>query len=105
MMLEQDTAGVSTRSRQGGGLIWLIWFVLLIWLVSFNQINQTNQIDQTTAFLCRLDHVSEVVDRAYEGIFQLYLRLPFQESTSPTDIGPSDLGIIGGQRMVGDGAC
>ena len=99
---EQDTAGVSTRSRQDGGLIWLIWFVLLIWLVSFNQINQ---MDEPTAFLCRLDHFPEVVDCTMEGIFQLYLRLPFQDSTSPTDIGPSDLGIIGWQRMVGDGAC
>ncbi len=99
---EQDTAGVSTRSRRGGRLIWLIWFVLFIWLVSFNQINQ---MDQTTAFLCGLDHFSEVVDCTTKGIFQLYLRLPFQDSTRPADIGTSDLGIIGGQRMVGDGAC
>ncbi len=53
------------RSRRGERLIWLIWFVLFIWLVSFNQINQ---MDQTTAFLCALDHFSEVVDRAHKGI-------------------------------------
>ena len=49
-----------------------------------------------------LDHFFEVVDRAYEGIFELHLRFPFQESTRPTDIGPSDFWIVGWQRMVGD---
>ena len=51
-----------------------------------------------------LDHCPEVFDRATEGILELYLRLPFQESARPTDIGSSDFWIIGGQRMMGDGA-
>jgi len=53
-------------------------------------------------FSILLDDFPEVFDRAKEGILELYLRLPFQESTCPTDIGPSDFGIIGGQRMMGD---
>jgi hypothetical protein len=59
-------------------------------------------MDQTTAFLCELDHFSEVFDRAREGIFELHVRLPFQKCAGPADIGPPDFGIIGGQRMVGD---
>ena len=53
-------------------------------------------------FSILLDHFSEVFDRATEGILELYLRFPFQESARPRDIGPSDFGIIGGQRMMGD---
>ena len=47
-----------------------------------------------------LNHFFEVVDRAYEGILELDLRLPFQESTGSRDIRPSDFGIIGRQRIV-----
>jgi hypothetical protein len=47
-----------------------------------------------------LDHFFEVVDRAYEGILELDLRLPFQKSTGSRDIRPSDFGIIGRQRIV-----
>ena len=53
-------------------------------------------------FSILLDHVSEVFDRATEGILELYLRFPFQESARPTDIGSSDFGIIGRQGMIGD---
>jgi hypothetical protein len=53
-------------------------------------------------FSILLDDFPEVFDRAKEGILELYLRLPFQESTRLGDIGPSDFGIIGGQRMMGD---
>ena len=49
-----------------------------------------------------LDHFSEVFDRTMKGIFELYLRFPIQKRARPTDIGPSDFGIIGGQRMMGD---
>jgi len=49
-----------------------------------------------------LNHCPEVFDRATEGILELYLRLPFQESARPTDIGSSDFGIIGGQRVMSD---
>ena len=47
-----------------------------------------------------LDHFFEVVDRAYEGILELDLRLPFQESTGSRDIRPSDFWVIGRQRIV-----
>ena len=53
-------------------------------------------------FSILLDHFSEVFDRVAEGILELYLRFPFQKRARPTDIGPSDFGIIGGQRMMGD---
>ena len=53
-------------------------------------------------FSILLDHFSEVFDRTKEGILELYLRLPIQESTRPGDIGPSNFGIIGWQRMMGD---
>ena len=49
-----------------------------------------------------LGYCPEVFDRATEGILELYLRLPFQESARPTDIGSSDFWIIGGQRVMGD---
>ena len=53
-------------------------------------------------FSILLDHVSEVFDRATEGILELHLRFPFQESTRPRDIGPSDFGIIGRQGVMSD---
>ena len=53
-------------------------------------------------FSILLDDFSEVFDRANKGIFELHLRFPFQESTRPTDVGPSDFWIIGRQRMMGD---
>ena len=83
----------------------LVDLVCFVHLVSFLQPNKPNKPNgPDNGILMLLDHFPEVVDRTTEGIFQLYLRLPFQDRTSPTDIGPSDLGIIGGQRMVGDGA-
>jgi hypothetical protein len=53
-------------------------------------------------FSILLDHFSEVFDRAREGIFELYVRFPFQQSARSADIGPSDFGIIGRQRVMGD---
>ena len=55
-------------------------------------------------FSILLDHFSEVFDRAREGIFELHVRFPFQKRAGPADIGPSDFGIIGRQRMMGDAA-
>ena len=49
-----------------------------------------------------LNHCPEVFDRATEGILKLYVRLPVQERARPTDIGSSDFGIIGRQRVMGD---
>ena len=61
-------------------------------------------MDQTTAFLCGLDHFPEVVDRTHEGILQWNLRFPIEDCTGSGDIGPSDFGVVGRQRMVADGA-
>ena len=91
-------------------LVGLVYLVHLVCLVQPNNRDRPNRPDRpsnglhTLADFCSipLDHFSEVFDRANEGILELYLRFPFQESTRPTDIGPSDFGIIGRQRIVCD---
>ena len=99
---EQDTAGVSTRSRQDRGRLEARSSRFEVFGTSSRAFLACHALHAPGL---GLDHFPEVVDCTTEGIFQLYLRLPFQDSTRPTDIGTSDLGIIGGQRMVGDGAC